>query len=201
MYGFPSQTPHEVQEDVHKIASLNSEHLSLYTLTIEVNSRFHINATKLDDDEKLAEHYVLVKDILSQYEFGQYEISNFSKKGFQSQHNKNYWIGDGYLGFGMGAHGFLDNRRYWNKSKLQDYLNDSAAIEGFEELSNETLIIEKVLFGLRMNEGVLASLVPHNKQQIVDELIAEGFLKLEENRLIVCDKGRLVLDELSVRLI
>ena len=61
------------------IALLGSEHLSLYTLTIEPNSRFHAAQMKLDDDEKLAEQYLLIARILNEYGFKQYEVSNFSK--------------------------------------------------------------------------------------------------------------------------
>ena len=63
------------------IARMGSEHLSLYTLTIEPNSRFFATQMKLDDDEKLAEHYLLIARILSEHGFKQYEISNFSKAG------------------------------------------------------------------------------------------------------------------------
>ena len=101
---------------------LGSEHLSLYTLTIEPNSRFYATQMKLDDDEKLAEHYLMIARILDEYGFKQYEVSNFAKPGFESKHNKNYWLGEPYIGLGVGAHGFTGRRRYWNTSRLQDYL-------------------------------------------------------------------------------
>ena len=95
-----------MEEDVRAIALLGSEHLSLYTLTIEPNSRFYAAQMKLDDDEKLAEHYLLIARILDEYGFKQYEVSNFSKPGFESMHNRNYWLGGPYIGLGVGAHGF-----------------------------------------------------------------------------------------------
>ena len=79
MYAFPGQTKEELEEDVRAIALLGSEHLSLYTLTIEPNSRFYAAQMKLDDDEKLAEHYLLIARILNEYGFKQYEVSNFSR--------------------------------------------------------------------------------------------------------------------------
>ncbi len=201
MYAFPSQTKQELEEDVCAIASLGSEHLSLYTLTIEPNSRFYAQALKLDDDEKIAKDYQRVTEILGSYGFKQYEISNFAKEGYQSRHNKNYWSGKEYIGLGMGAHGFMGNRRYWNTERLQEYLTKADARAGFEELDTKTLIMEKVLFGLRMNEGIDTTLVPSDKKTIIDGFIQEGFLMVEGPRLKVTDKGRIVLDELSARLI
>ncbi len=201
MYAFPSQTVLELEEDVKALASLNSEHLSLYTLTIEPNSKFHVSAIKLDDEEKIAQGYLKVVEILGDYGFKQYEISNFSKEGFRSKHNQNYWLGKRYLGLGMGAHSFIENRRSWNKSKLQEYLNSSNPVEGFEDLNEETLIMEKVLFGLRMNDGIDPTLVPKSKKATIDHFIEEGFLEIQSNRLKATEKGQLVLDELSVRLI
>ena len=205
MYAFPGQTKEELEEDVLAIALMNSEHLSLYTLTIEPNSRFYAAEMKLDDDEKLAEHYLLIAQILNEHGFRQYEISNFSKPGFESTHNKNYWLGDPYFGFGMGAHGFTGQRRYWNVSRLQDYLDRVAkagdAIEGYEDLTDEQLIMERVLFGLRMNAGIPWEIVPLNKKELIQVWIKDGFLLLENGNLKVTDRGRLVLDELSARLI
>ncbi len=205
MYAFPGQTKEELEEDVRHIAELGSEHLSLYTLTIEPNSRFFATQMKLDDDEKLAEQYVEVGRVLGEEGFKQYEISNFSKAGFESAHNRNYWLGGPYIGLGVGAHGFDGRRRYWNTPNLQDYMqrigSGVLAIEGFEDLTDTQLSMEKVLFGLRMNEGVSEDLVPSDKAELIQRWIKDGFLLLEERKLKTTDQGRLVLDELSSRLI
>ena len=206
MYAFPGQTQEELREDVRAISLLGSEHLSLYTLTIESHSRFHAAGMKLDDDEKLAERYLLIARILNEYGFRQYEVSNFSRTPkFESTHNRNYWLGGPYIGLGMGAHGFSGRRRYWNTSRLQDYLGRTAAskdaIEGYEDLTDVQLSMEKVLFGLRMNEGVPWDLVPLVKAELIQTWIKDGFLWLENGNLKATDRGRLVLDALSSRLI
>jgi len=205
MYAFPGQTDEELGEDVRAIAALKSEHLSLYTLTIEPNSRFYAKQMKLDDDEKCAAQYVLIGELLRAEGFEQYEISNFAKPGFQSAHNKNYWLGGAYIGLGMGAHGFTGRRRAWNTPRLQDYIECASsgqdAVEGFEDLTDEQIVMEKVLFGLRMNEGIPISMLPSDRQKLVDEWINDGLLELHDQKLKTTNKGRLVLDELSVRLI
>lgn len=205
MYGFPGQTTLELQEDVRAMALLGSEHLSLYTLTIEPNSRFYAVQMKLDDDETLASQYLLTESLLKEHGFKQYEVSNFSRPGFESIHNKNYWQGGTYIGLGVGAHGFDGKRRWWNTSHLQDYLHKALkgdpAVEGFENLTNGQLAMEKVLFGLRMNDGIAWDLVPPAKQEQIKAWAKDGFLSMENGRLKATDRGRLVLDELSSRLI
>jgi oxygen-independent coproporphyrinogen-3 oxidase len=206
MYGFPGQTPEELREDVRAILLLGSEHLSLYTLSVEPNSRFFVSAMKLDDDEKLAEQYLMTGCMLHEHGFKQYEISNFSKTpGFESAHNKNYWRGGTYIGLGVGAHGFTGRRRYWNTSNLQEYIQKAGskeqAIGGFEDLTESQVVMEKVLFGLRMNEGIAWGMVPLDKQELIQRWIKDGFLLLENGNLKTTDRGRLILDELSVRLI
>jgi len=205
MYAFPGQTEEELQEDVRAIARLGSEHLSLYTLTIEPNSRFHAVQVKLDDDEKLARQYLMIARILDEYGLGQYEVSNFAKPGFGSQHNRNYWLGGPYLGLGVGAHGFDGRRRYWNTSNLQEYIQRASSagqlIDGFEDLTDAQLTMEKLLFGLRMNEGVPWALVPPVKAGLLQTWVKDGFLLLENENLKATDRGRLILDELSARLI
>lgn len=213
MFGFPGQTSDELGRDVRTLASLQTEHVSLYNLTIEENSRFHARQLKLDDDDHLANQYVLICDLLGGFDFHQYEVSNFSKEGRQSLHNTNYWNGTEYIGLGMGAHGFLNNRRYWNVSKLQEYLvrmnTSQDAVEGFEDLSPETRLIERVLFGLRKNEGIclaeietdLGVRLDEQRRSRLEEFIGQGFLIREKDRIKTSMQGRLVLDELSGRLI
>ncbi len=206
MYAFPGETKEELREDVRAISFLGSEHLSLYTLTIEPNCRFHAIQMKLDDDEKCAGQDLLVARILKSQGFKQYEVSNFSRAPqFESAHNRNYWLGGPYIGLGVGAHGFDGRRRTWNTSRLQDYLKrmaaSSDACEGHEDLTDDQLSMEKVLFGLRMNEGVPWDFVPFARSKLIQTWIKDGFLLLDNGNLKTTDQGRLVLDELSGRLI
>jgi oxygen-independent coproporphyrinogen-3 oxidase len=213
MYAFPGQTPQEIEEDVRAIAALNSEHLSLYTLTVEEKSRFHVEGVKLDDTERLARHYELVRELLEGSGVRQYEVSNFCRGEHRSRHNLNYWQGGDYIGLGVGAHAHAGGRRSWNVSKFQDYLTrisqTGEAVEGFEDLPPQTRLMELVVFGLRMNEGIvlteaenkIGSRVAAEKLERIGQFIDDGFLLEEGERLKTTAKGRLVLDELSSRLI
>ena len=90
-------------------------------------------------------------------------------------------------------------------SRLSEYLDSmsegKSIVEGYEDLSAEQLIMEKVLFGLRMNKGIAWDLIPSPKHGQIQEWIKDGFLLLEQGNLRTTDRGRLVLDELSSRLI
>lgn len=213
MFGFPGQTLEELAKDVRTLIDLESEHVSLYTLTIEENSRFYVKGLKLDDDEHLAKQYVQICESLESRGIGQYEISNFAKPGFESKHNSGYWEGSSYIGLGVGAHGFLGGRRYWNVSKLHDYLaliqDEQETVEGYEKLGPRTLLMERILFGLRKNAGICLSEIEkelnvtldEERRVLIETWISDGFLEKDGERICATIKGRLILDELSSRLI
>lgn len=213
MYSFPGQTAEEIKEDVLALTSLGSEHLSLYTLTIEENSRFYARQIKLDNDENRARQYELVVSLLASTEFRQYEISSFAKLGKESKHNLNYWQGGDYLGLGVAAHSHQEGRRFWNVSRTNAYMEriqkGHSALEAEEKLSAHQHLMELILFGLRMNRGVKVKEVAQKagctldkaRERMIDELVNQGFLCWEKDYLKTSLKGRLVLDEISSRLV
>ncbi len=213
MFSFPKQSLGEIEEDLSKMTALNSEHLSLYTLTIEEGTKFSKTNVVLDNDESRAEQYVHVAEFLERKNFKQYEISNFAKPKFESKHNQNYWQGGDYIGLGIGAHSHNKGRRFWNTSNLAEYLqrtkSNQTIIEGEENLEKEKQFLETFLFGLRTNEGIdVARLqkrfdyfLPKDKHMMIEEWVKERFFIREDEKLKTTMKGKLILDELSSRLI
>ena len=213
MYSFPGQTEGEITQDVRAVTSLGSEHLSLYTLTIEENSRFYTRGVKLDTGARRAGQYEQVVSFLEQTKFQQYEISNFARPGWESRHNLNYWQGGDYIGLGVGAHSHERGRRFWNVSKTNVYMNriqkQQSPLDGEEKLSAHQRLMEFILFGLRMNQGVQVQeamqkagcVLGQKRRQTMEKLVQEGFLFWDKNYLKTTLKGRLVLDEISSRLI
>ncbi len=213
MYSFPGQTDTEIEEDIHKITPLQSEHISLYTLTIEEHSRFFAQDVRLANDQTLSRQYQLVVKLLEEAGYYQYEVSNFAKAGKESKHNLNYWRGGNYFGLGVGAHAHHEGTRSWNVSKFAEYLTlmngPRSAKAGEERLIRPERFMEMFLIGLRMNDGVdlnilqerIGTDLPQEKDALLKALFSEGYVIQEKDRIRLTSAGRLVLDEISARLI
>ena len=111
MHGLPNQSIDNALDDLTTAISLNPSHLSWYQLTIEPNTAFHSKPPKLPKDETLWNIQDQGFELLAQAGYEQYEISAFSKKGYQCQHNLNYWKFGDYLGIGCGAHGKITDTK------------------------------------------------------------------------------------------
>ncbi len=213
MFSFPNQTMDELKKDVTALIQLGSEHLSLYTLTIEENSKFYGQNIQLQDDCDQAQQYLYVCDCLKEQGFEQYEVSNFSKPTKASQHNLNYWKGGYYIGLGIGAHSHSRVKRSWNISKLNEYMSRMekglSVEEGSERLTSYNRMKEVVLFGLRMNCGVNIKEITErfdcflgDEQQKKIVQFIEGGLLIEDGDILKTSiKGRLVLDEICAQLV
>jgi len=213
MFSFPEQTMDELNADVTALTRLGSEHVSLYTLTIEKSSKFYVQNIQLQDDDDQAQQYQFVCDALGEKGFQQYEISNFSKPNMTSEHNLNYWLGGTYIGLGVGAHSHIRSKRSWNISKLSEYITRMqkglSVEEGSEELTPYDKMKETVLFGLRMNRGVdikqiterFGYFLDDKQRKKIDQFIEDGFLVEDNGTLKTSVQGRLVLDELCAQLV
>jgi oxygen-independent coproporphyrinogen-3 oxidase len=212
MYGFPGQSDEELREDLDQVLSLGSEHLSIYSLTVEQRSLFFAKKVGVDNQAQ-ARAYELICREVQKAGLRQYEISNFARPGFESKHNMNYWRGGEYIGLGMAAHSHLDGRRFWNADTLPLYLGmitqGGQAQVGEEKLGPVEKLTETFLFGLRMNEGVdLEALertmgveLSDDRKEALENFIEMGFLEEFHSCIRATDRGRLVLDEISARLV
>lgn len=213
MHAFPKQIEQELREDLTQMLALGSEHVSLYTLTVEENSRFFVQNIEQKDSHEQGDQYDLIVKTLAEAGIAQYEVSNFARPGFESRHNINYWQGGNYIGLGMSSHSHWDGRRSWNFGRLADYLKkieaNESVEEGFEVLSNDRRLTEALVFGLRMNCGVdLNGLSERFQEKFapetiekISQLIEQGFLARHNDLLCATNAGRRVLDEISTRLI
>lgn len=109
MYGLPQQSLNDALSDLKTAIELSPTHLSWYHLSIEPNTIFHHKPPVLPNDDEVFEIQQAGFELLKQQGFMQYEISAFAQKGFQCQHNKNYWEFGDYLGIGAGAHSKITN--------------------------------------------------------------------------------------------
>jgi oxygen-independent coproporphyrinogen-3 oxidase len=213
MFGFPEQERTQLINDIHDLTGLGPRHVSLYSLDIEPNSRFHARRIYLPPPEVRADFYKMVCGRLESAGYEQYEISNFAREKGASEHNINYWRCGEYIGLGTGAHSFLDGRRFWNTPRLTGYIRNmeagESAVIGEEILTVEQRAKEKLLFGLRMNAGVSVRQLRDDYPRVMDDdylkligqFVDSGHLVFDGEVLRTSMKGRLVLDEIAARLI
>ena len=155
IYGLPSQNIELFKYDLEKLLTFNPPHISLYGLKIEDGCYFSKNLPKdLPDDDNQADMYLYAVDFLKNSSYEHYEISNFSKVGFESKHNLNYWNNKNYYGFGVAAHGYIDGIRYYNTSDIRKYIEQPTFHEYGKELSDEEKLQEEIFLGFRKSTGI-----------------------------------------------
>ncbi|MCF7858861.1 MAG: radical SAM family heme chaperone HemW [Candidatus Cloacimonetes bacterium] len=157
IYGLPYQTKNDLTYSLYKTIDLNPEHISTYCLSLDKKVLLYDLKNKISSDEKIAEFYYLIREKLVLNGFDHYEISNFAKKDYYSNHNYCYWDDSRYLGLGASAAGYIGNIRYQNASKLTEYYNDickNKIMPNQINLSKEDHEKEYIFLGLRKSEGL-----------------------------------------------
>ncbi len=209
MHGLPDQTPAQALADLDKAIELNPPHLSWYQLTIEPNTLFYSKPPVLPDDDDLWDIFEQGHQKLSNAGYVQYEISGYSKPGFQCRHNLNYWRFGDYLGIGCGAHGklsFADGRIIrTTKEKhprgylnlLKPYRNTEAAVapedRPFEFFMNRFRLLEACP---KQDYPERTGLAPSTIKSTINQAIESGYLAETETHWKVTEKGKLFLNDL-----
>lgn len=153
MYALPVENIDDLQEDLEFFLSLDIPHISTYSLIIESHTILYINNIKNIDEEIDFKMYEYICNTLKENGYNHYEISNFSKPGYESKHNLTYWNNLEYYGFGLGASGYISNIRYDNTRNIQKYLNGHFVKESINVDINMKIENEFIL-GLRKMEGI-----------------------------------------------
>ncbi len=155
IYGLPKQNIKLLEKDLIKAINLEVQHISTYGLKIENNSFFGKNPPdNLPDCDLQAEMYLFLCEFLKEYGYNHYEISNFSKQGYNSIHNCAYWNNKNYYGFGVNASGFENNLRYKNISDFKKYISNPFLKEEEYILTQKEIIEDEIFLALRLQSGV-----------------------------------------------
>lgn len=153
IYGVNGESLEDLKEDLEKFIKLDVNHISIYSLILENNTILKVNNYKEIDDDLSRNMYDYICLFLKENGYVHYEISNFSKEGYQSIHNLNYWDNGKYYGFGLGASGYIKNIRYSNTRGLSKYLKGNFCYE--REIISEKIDMENfMILGLRKIKGV-----------------------------------------------
>ena len=160
IYGVPNASPTRWQEDLEKAVALQTTHIAAYCLTIEPKTVFGYRKAQglLQEipDEKATQDYKDLIATLTQHGYEHYEISNFSKPGYPSQHNTNYWKKGNYLGVGPGAHSYNGTHRSANIAHNAQYIKDieqGIIPTTVERLTQKDHINEYIMVSLRTQWG------------------------------------------------
>ncbi len=156
IYGL-KEDAYELEYEIKQAFNFNIKHISTYMLSVEKKTPFYLMAKEgkvpLSDDSELADQYLTIARLIEHYGFRHYEISNFSKEGYESKHNTAYWLGYEYRGFGVNASSFINGIRFRNPATLAGYLKKKApTVE--ERLTRMDLAKEMFMLNLRLTEGV-----------------------------------------------
>lgn len=161
IYGFKDLTEEQLQFNLKQISSYQIPHVSAYALTVEPKTALSsfIKKGKVEPpSEELAKtQFLTIIDYLQKEGLTHYEISNFGKPNFFSQHNTSYWKSEPYLGVGPSAHSFNGKNRQWNIANNVQYLKliqDEKPTFQKEELTEKDRINELIMIGLRTIWGI-----------------------------------------------
>lgn len=213
IYGSPGETDSQWQESLDAALSVRPTHISAYSLIVESGTAMGRMVARgvlpAPEEDVLASRYEMADAAMRAAGLTWYEVSNWARDGVhgtaQCRHNMGYWRSDDWWGIGPGAHSHLAGSRWWNVKHPATYADllagQDAPIADFEVVTAEDRVIERVMLGLRLREGIPLALIKRDLQAEADVLAAEGIVgsaALARGRLVLTDRGRLLAD-LAVR--
>lgn len=194
MVGIINQTTESFISSISELTSLPVQHISAYMLKIEEDTPLDIMIKEdknilqsIADEDELSERYLLMCKMLEEKGFYQYEISNFSKNGFESRHNLKYWQCEEYLGFGPHAHSYFDDKRFFEDCDILTFIEHNGESQMFITDSEIDKAEEYIMLSLRLTDGLnVDRLKGLDKEDRFKDIIssAEKINKLSEDKLI-----------------
>lgn len=213
IFGLPNQTKRDWELNLQKATSLNVQHISSYSLTVEkktvLNDRINKGLQTAPDDEVSMQFFRTNMEWFPAHGFEHYEISNFAKDGFISRHNSSYWQGVQYLGLGPSAHSYNLETRQWNVRSNRAYEENVIGNKSYfevEELSTNDRLNELLLTGLRAKWGVKKDAIEklrkggwqHLTTQM--EVLGSSHFISDGSTIKLANSGKLLADRLTSEL-
>jgi oxygen-independent coproporphyrinogen-3 oxidase len=197
IYGGAGESLADWEQTLTDAVALEPPHVSAYGLTVEAGTPLFDDPARHPDDDDQADKYLLADAVLADAGLGGYEISNWARPGHECRHNLLYWSQGEYLGIGCAAHSHRAGRRWWNVRTPERYLE---AIEGGrpaeaagERLADDERRLEGLQLAIRTRDGVPAAALP-------DDPALDGLVDVREGRAVLTVQGRLLANEVALRL-
>jgi oxygen-independent coproporphyrinogen III oxidase len=202
MFGLPGQTIEQWKLTLQKTIALEPEHVSTYCLTYEEDTEFflrHARGEFRQDADADAEFLEMTMAILEDAGYRHYEISNYARPGFESVHNRAYWLGRDYLGIGPSAVSTIGMQRWQNVCDYRAYIerlfSNQFPRESIENLTHEMKRTERIALGLRTRDGISASELKEFSQE-TDELIGLQLLRKSNGNFVLTRRGKSLADSI-----
>jgi putative oxygen-independent coproporphyrinogen III oxidase len=203
IYGTPGESADDWRASLDAALAASPEHISAYALIVEQGTRLAARIRRGDlpppNDDDLADKYLIAEERLTGAHYTAYELSNWStSSATRCRHNLGYWRSDHWWGIGPGAHSHIGGARWWNVKHPQAYA--SRLSEGMspaharEVLTPEERRVERILLELRLADGLATSLLTNTERDRIADLCVRGLTAVEDDRLILTLRGRLVAD-------
>lgn len=225
MSALPGQTLSSWENTLQTVAMLNPEHISAYSLIIEEGTKFYDRyregapcEKELPEEEVDRQIYYRTKELLEQFGYHRYEISNYAKEGYECRHNRSYWVGTEYLGIGLGAASLLKGRRFSNIRDMGRYLqlmnkfkdmneikdisdtkdNPLKIRENIEQLTQQQRMEEFMFLGLRLCAGVSREDFLQRFGIEMDCIYGKLLAELKEKKLLDMQEDRIWLTDYGI---
>ncbi len=205
IYGFPGHDLDGWRRTLERALSLEPDHISIYAFTLEPGTYFHTavreGRARLSGERDLLAMDEAARERLAAAGYEYYEISNAARAGAVCLHNLRIWRGGDVLGLGAAAHSLVSGRRWRNVSDANAYMTavesaGSAAV-GVHLVDGDGTLLERLLGGLRLDEGIPFSILPNGDERFAESihsLVADGFLETEGGNIRLGLRGRPVAD-------
>ena len=199
--GLPGVTSVEWKEMIATLISWPIKHVSMYFLTVHEDTQLYFGiqrkAIVLPSDDEVVDLYYWTIEQFALAGLRQYEISNFARPGWESQHNSMYWHRIPYKGFGLGACSFDGKVRSQNEKNLLNYMqgikNNKNITVFAEQLSDKQVWLERLMLGLRQRAGIMLDEVITDLSEKAKKEFALKTEQLIEAKLITNNDGRIAL--------
>ena len=203
MFGLPGQTVNQWRATLEKTIALQPEHISTYCLTYEEDTEFFVRQARGEfrqDEDTDAEFFEMTMAILENAGYEHYEVSNYARPGFESVHNRAYWLGKDYLGIGPSAVSTIGMQRWQNVCNYRTYTDRVFSRESTrgtsENLTHEMKRTERIALGLRTRYGVTSSELKDFAQE-VHELAALQLLREANGNFVLTHRGKALADSVA----
>ena len=200
IYATSKDTMHVLKSDLKNMLKLGVPHISTYSLIIEEHTVLYNNKTEPVSEQLDFNSYKYICKKLKKKGFHHYEVSNFAIPGFESKHNLTYWDNNEYYGFGLGAHGYINNMRYENTRNFNKYLNEEYRLNELlistqEEMENELILGLRKLKGVSVSEfeerfgiSMFKMFKIEDALDKKDLILDEGFIRINEDKLYISNE-------------